>query len=106
MGTGINYEKEFDIAYNSANNYKIGLYLDQDSEQIGINLNGIDKGYINNTPLTDLATQISFQMFGPVGGYPISLIDTYQPTETLVPDHSQMTLNYSSNTKDICGSAV
>lgn len=106
LGAGINYEKEFDIAYSSANNYKIGLYLDQDSKQIGINLNGIDKGYINNTPLSDSATQISFQMFGLVGGYPTSLIGTYQPTETLIFERSQMTLNYSSNTKGICENTI
>jgi len=106
LGAGINYGKEFDIGYNTANNYRIGLYLDQDAKQIGINLNGVDKGYINNTPLSDLATQISFQMFGLVGGYPTLLTGTYQPTETLIFDSNQMTLNYSSNTKDICGNKI
>ena len=106
LGAGVNYGKEYEISYNTANNYKIGLYFDQDTKQIGINLNGLDKGFINNTPLSESASQMSFQMFGLVGGYSTTLPNTFQPSETIIFDGSQTSLNYTTNSKDICGNVI
>lgn len=106
LETGANYGKEYEISYNIVNNYIIGLYFDQDTKQIGINLNGIDKGFVNNVPLAGSVSQISFQMFGLAGGYPTTLPNTFQPSETIIFDASQMSLNYSTNSKDICGNTL
>ncbi|MFW1800860.1 DUF4882 family protein [Acinetobacter nematophilus] len=106
LSIGANYGKEFQLSYNTPNNYIVGLYFDQDARQIGINLNGIDKGFINNVPLHEAATQVSFQMYGTSGGYPASLPKTFKPTQTLIFDASQITLKYLTGTKDICGNTI
>lgn len=106
LGSGVNYAKEFQLNYNAPTNYIVGLYFDQDARQIGINLNGTDKGFINNVPLQESATQVSFQMFGTSGGYPASLPKTFKPSQTMIFDASQTTLKYLSNTKDICGNTI
>lgn len=102
---GGQFGQEYNIPFNTPNGYRVGIYLDQDSKQIGINLNGQDKGYINNTPLSS-ASEIGVQLVGLSGGYPLSLSGAFYPSSSLIFDSAQITQNYAAGTKDICGNAL
>lgn len=98
--------KEYDIPYNSPNNYKVGVYFDQNAKKMGVNLNGVNQGYISNTPYSTAPTELSIGLLGLSGGYPASLPNTFHPSMTLITDAQQMSLTYPFGSKDICGNVI
>lgn len=87
------------------NTAKLGIYLNQDSKQLGIIVNGIDQGYIATLPSTldklaffPSANLMNIPTDSPVLGQNLSA--------TLITDAAQMTLNYPAGTKDACGNTL
>ncbi|MEG0482146.1 MAG: DUF4882 family protein [Acinetobacter sp.] len=106
LSSGTSTGKQYDIPYSSPNNYKIGVYFDQNAKKMGVNLNGVNQGYISNTSYSIAPTELSIDLMGLSGGYPTSLPSTFHPSMTLITDAQQMSLTYPSGSKDICGNIL
>lgn len=94
----------YPVSQPVANTFRVGLYLNQDSNQIGLNINGVNKGYIAN-----LSDAISYVGYIPAA---TSQLSSTSPaigqtlSGTLITDASQLTLSYPSGAKDICGNTI
>lgn len=83
---------------------KVGIYINQDSKQIGVIYNGVNKGYIST--ITDKIKSLSFitsmsyrvGLFSPNVGNEHSI--------ELVTDKNQFQFTYPVGTKDICGNSI
>lgn len=85
--------------------FRFGLYINQNSKQIGFNVNGVDKGYLTNftgnvsrVGLTPLSWQARVNANAPMIGHQIK--------GELIMDRTKYGLNYALGTKDLCGNAI
>ncbi len=86
-------------------NFRIGVYLNQDTKQLGLIVNGINQGYVFNydKPLKNI---------GFIVGSLRSSIDTTDPVVgsyaggALITDAADMSYSYPSGAKDICGNTI
>lgn len=91
---------------NTSDGYQnIGIYINQNTNQIGFIYNGVNKGYLTNTP--SKITNLAFQNSMGYGGFkPNSphIGKTY--SIELITDASKMKFSYPTGTTDICGSMI
>ena len=92
-------------SYDSQKNQKIGLYLNQNTNQIGLIINGINQGYVAN--INDKLNQIGFFMSG---GFPPFAANSSNLGKVLsqeyIFDRSQLSSGFPAGTKDICGNSL
>ncbi|KXO87191.1 hypothetical protein AYK86_00655 [Acinetobacter venetianus] len=80
---------------------RIGLFINQNSKQIGLNINGVNKGYIDS--FTTTPTKIGFIEYGVAWGFTAGDPNIGKSISgELITDKSKITLNYAASTKDIC----
>ena len=94
----------YPVSQPVANTFRVGLYVNQDSKQIGLNLNGINKGYI--ATLNDAISHAAFMPAATSQLTSTSGVIGQSVSGTLITDASQMTLTYPSGAKDICGNTI
>ncbi|RZG47521.1 DUF4882 family protein [Acinetobacter wuhouensis] len=88
-------------------NYRIGFYFNQNSGQVGIIVNGVNYGYLNGfsfQPITSINIAHMVNMhFTSNSNDPVigTTLD-----ETINTDASQITQNYPTGAKDICGNLI
>ncbi|MFW1800857.1 DUF4882 family protein [Acinetobacter nematophilus] len=83
---------------------KVGIYINQDSKQIGVIYNGVNKGYISTIP-----DKIKSLSFIPSMSYRVGLFSPNVGNEhsiELVTDKDQFQFTYPIETKDICGNTI
>ncbi|CAG67684.1 MULTISPECIES: DUF4882 family protein [Acinetobacter] len=100
------YSTIFKRSYQySGLNQKLGFYFNQNTNQIGLIINGINQGYVAN--INDKLNQIGFFMSG---GFPPFAANSSNLGKVLsqefIFDHSQLSSGYPVGTKDICGNPL
>lgn len=91
---------------NTSDGYqKIGVYINQNTNQVGFIYNGINQGYLTNTQrkITNLAFQNSMK-HGEFKSNSVHIGKTY--SIELITDASKMQFTYPTGTTDICGSTI
>jgi len=91
---------------NTADGYQyIGFYVNQDTKQVGVIFNGINKGYISNH--VDKIQGLTF-----TNGYSYFGLDATSPniglsqSIELITDKTKFKFLYPSGAKDICGNTI
>jgi hypothetical protein len=96
---------EVPVSGTSDGYQKIGIYVNQDTKQVGVIYNGVNKGYISTNP--DKINSLSF-----TSGLTYYGIDSLSPnigkvhSIELITDKNQFQFTYPSGTKDICGNTI
>ena len=86
-------------------NFRIGIYLNQDSKQLGLIVNGVNQGYVftYDKPLKNI---------GFIIGSTRAKIDATDPVVgsyaggALITDAADMAYSYPSGAKDMCGNTI
>ncbi|MCY6411188.1 DUF4882 family protein [Acinetobacter sp. VNH17] len=87
-------------------NFRYGIYFNQDSKQLGVIVNGINKGYIGS-PMSNKIDALGIILQG--RNYNIPSYAAYlnkNITAKLITDKNQIIFNYPVGTKDICGNTI
>lgn len=80
---------------------RVGLFINQNSKQIGLNINGVNKGYIDSFSSTP--NKIGFITYGVAMAFNAGDPNIGKTISgELITDKSKITLNYAAGTKDIC----
>ncbi|NNP70457.1 DUF4882 family protein [Acinetobacter sp. Ac_5812] len=103
---GGNFETVSFPVPNQLANFRYGLYFNQDTKQVGVIVNGVNKGYIN-TPLSNKIDALGFILQGRISNIPSasSYLNKYV-TAKIITDKSELNFNYPIGTKDICSNII
>ncbi|EPG37856.1 DUF4882 family protein [Acinetobacter colistiniresistens] len=105
MNGGNDTTNIYPIAISSIPGLRIGMFINQNTKQIGLNINGINKGYI--TSFNGIPSKLSFL----TSGYTM-YVKNNDPnigqtiSGELVTDKNKMGLTYAPSTTDICGTTL
>ncbi|MDR3027254.1 MAG: DUF4882 domain-containing protein [Acinetobacter sp.] len=86
-------------------NYRVGIYLNQNSKQLGLIINGVNKGYVFNY-------EKSLLNLGVILGLttarltPSDNVLNQEVKLSLVTDKNEFQFTYPTGTKDICGNTI
>ncbi|MCU4582236.1 DUF4882 domain-containing protein [Acinetobacter gyllenbergii] len=82
---------------------KIGIYMNQNSNQVGLIFNGVNKGYFAAYP-----SKLDNLYYGVISNfYGLTAADSAKDVSIeLLLDHTQLNFSYPTGTKDICGVAL
>ncbi|MFG0589021.1 DUF4882 family protein [Acinetobacter sp. YQ_14] len=91
---------------STSNGYQtVGIYVNRDTNQVGLIHNGINKGYVrqlsnafNRLAFINIAAQSKFAVNSTNLGQEISI--------ELITDHTKLQNTYPTGTKDICGNVI
>lgn len=84
---------------------KIGIYVNQDTKQVGVIYNGVNKGYVSTNPskINSLAFTNGMAYYGTDSTSPnIGKVHSVE----LITDKNQFQFTYPTGTKDICGNVI
>ncbi|MDO3658006.1 DUF4882 family protein [Acinetobacter genomosp. 15BJ] len=96
------FQKLYAINETSLELQRIGIYINQNTKQIGFVLNGVDLGYLYNfNNLLQSAFFVSTSMVSQL----VNDIGSEFSTE-VITDHSRIKLEYPAGTTDICGNLI
>lgn len=99
--------QSYPVSLPISGNFRVGFYVNQSSKQIGVIVDGVDKGYLSFT-FQNTIQNIGFQPFS----FSNSSIHSSDPVigqtvkTRLVTDAAQVALTYPSGAKDICGNTI
>lgn len=99
--------QSYPVSLPISSSFRIGFYVNQSSKQIGVIVDGVDKGYLSFT-FQNAIQKIGFQPFS----FSNSSIHSTDPVigqtvkTRLVTDAAQVVLSYPSGAKDICGNTI
>ena len=83
----------------------LGIYVNQDSKQVGYILNGVNQGYVYN--YSQIATGYKFGYIASLNGFNSSSPNIGKEISIeLITDATKMTQTYPTGTKDICGNTI
>lgn len=97
--------RSFMIQVPTTGKVRFGVYINQQSRQIGFIVNGVNYGYMNviaNNPIT----KIGFLAEAQDAPYPNSKFIGKAVTLKLITDQTQFTQSYPSGATDICGNTI
>ena len=96
------FQKPYVINETSSEHQRVGVYINQNTKQIGFVLNGLDLGYLYNfNNLLQSAFFVSTSMVSQL----VNDVDSEFSTE-IITDHSRMKLEYPVGTTDICSNLI
>ncbi|RJE69043.1 DUF4882 domain-containing protein [Acinetobacter sp. JS678] len=89
---------------NSSNEYqRLGMYINQNTKQIGFIINGVDHGYQSTLPAP--LENIRFSVSSSIGIYSNQLFGQELSNE-LITDRNALQFSYPQGTTDMCGNAI
>ncbi len=89
---------------NSSNGYqRLGIYINQNSKQVGFIVNGVDEGYKSTLPAP--LENISFSVSSAISIDAEQLFGQELSNE-LITDRNALQFNYPQGTTDMCGNAI
>jgi hypothetical protein len=89
---------------NSSNGYqRLGMYINQNTKQIGFIINGVDHGYQSTLPAS--LENIRFSVSSSIGIYSNQLFGQELSNE-LITDRNALQFSYPQGTTDMCGNAI
>jgi hypothetical protein len=91
--------------YSASTNQNIGVYINQNSNQYGLIINGVNQGYVGN--FSSQIKKAIYQIGAATYKVPTSSTNIGKPLSMeLITDHSKMKNAYPTGTTDICGNAI
>jgi len=97
------YFKNKKMTDNSNEYQRLGVYINQNTNQVGFISNGIDEGYQFKLP--GALQKIAFSMNGNINILSTNLFGQELSNE-LITDRNALQFNYPQGTTDICGNAI
>ncbi|WP_151686927.1 DUF4882 domain-containing protein [Acinetobacter nosocomialis] len=89
---------------NNMNGYqRLGIYINQNTKQVGFILNGVDQGYQSNLPAP--LANIRFSIMNGIAIYSEQLFGQELSSE-LITDRNALQFSYPQDTTDMCGNAI
>lgn len=89
---------------NNANGYqRLGIYINQNTKQVGFILNGVDQGYQSTLPAS--LENIRFSASSGISIYSNQLFGQELSSE-LITDRNALQFSYPQGTTDMCGNAI
>lgn len=102
--TNQNANYTYPISMPLQSGFKLGFYINQESKQIGLNVNGVNKGYIFG--LDKKIGKISFFPRADIEVPQNSSIIGQNLKGTLLTNSADITLSYPVGATDICGNVI
>ncbi len=98
-----NYFKNKKMTDNTNEYQRLGVYINQNTNQVGFISNGVDEGYQFKLP--GALQKVAFTVEG------IAYIEStnlfgYEFSNELITDHNALQFNYPQGTTDMCGNAI
>ncbi|WP_065718078.1 DUF4882 family protein [Acinetobacter baumannii] len=97
------YYKGQNMTNNSNEYQRLGMYINQNTKQVGFIVNGVDQGYQSTLPAP--LENIRFSVSSSIGIYSNQLFGQELSNE-LITDRNALKFNYPQGTTDMCGNAI
>lgn len=97
------YYKGQNMTNNSNEYQRLGMYINQNTKQVGFIVNGVDQGYQSTLPAP--LENIRFSVSSSIGIYSNQLFGQELSNE-LITDHNALQFNYPQGATDMCGNAI
>jgi hypothetical protein len=97
------YSKNKKMTGNTNEYQRLGVYINQDTKQVGFIFNGVDEGYQFKLPGT--LQKVAFSMNGNLNILSTNLFGQELSNE-LITDRNALQFNYPQGTTDMCGNAI
>ncbi|ENX45528.1 hypothetical protein F886_02309 [Acinetobacter sp. NIPH 542] len=97
------YYKGQNMTNNSNEYQRLGMYINQNTKQIGFIINGVDHGYQSTLPAP--LENIRFSVSSSIGIYSNQLFGQELSNE-LITDRNALQFSYPQGTTDMCGNAI
>ncbi|MCZ3070292.1 DUF4882 domain-containing protein [Acinetobacter baumannii] len=97
------YYKGQNMTNNSNGYQRLGMYINQNTKQVGFIVNGVDQGYQSTLPAP--LENIRFSVSSSIGIYSNQLFGQELSNE-LITDRNALKFNYPQGTTDMCGNAI
>lgn len=97
------YSKGQNMTNNSNGYQRLGIYINQNTKQVGFIVNGVDQGYKSTLPAP--LENISFNVVSGLSIYSNQLFGQELSNE-LITDRNALQFNYPQGTTDMCGNAI
>ena len=102
---GVKYYSKVVTINGTTNTEKVGWYINQNTKQVGVVINGVNQGYL--AAITETPAEVGVVMMAGYQGLTSTSPYVGQTLSgTLITDGSQMTQTYLTGTKDICGNTL
>ncbi|MDC4634942.1 DUF4882 domain-containing protein [Acinetobacter baumannii] len=98
-----NYFKNKQMTDNTNEYQRLGVYINQDTNQVGFISNGVDEGYQFKLP--GALQKIAFSMNGNINILSTNLFRQELSNE-LITDRNTLQFNYPQGTTDMCGNTI
>jgi hypothetical protein len=97
------YFKNKKMTDNTNEYQRLGVYINQDTKQVGFISNGVDEGYQFKLP--GALQKVAFSMNGNINILSTNLFGQELSNE-LITDRNALQFNYPQGTTDMCGNAI
>ncbi|AMX19433.1 hypothetical protein IEC338SC_2303 [Acinetobacter pittii] len=97
------YYKGQNMTNNSNGYQRLGMYINQNTKQVGFIINGVDQGYQSTLPAQ--LENIRFSVSSGISIYSNQLFGQELSSE-LITDRNALQFNYPQGTTDMCGNAI
>jgi len=97
------YYKGQNMTNNSNGYQRLGIYINQNTKQVGFIINGVDQGYQSTLPAS--LENIRFSTSSGISIYSNQLFGQELSNE-LITDRNALQFNYPQGTTDMCGNAI
>ncbi|ADI90846.1 DUF4882 family protein [Acinetobacter oleivorans] len=102
-GPDHSYYKSQNMTNNTQEYQRLGIYINQNTRQVGFIFNGVDQGYQSSLPAP--LENISFSVASSISVYSNQLFGQELFNE-LITDRNALQFNYPQGTTDMCGNAI
>lgn len=102
-GPDHSYYKSQNMTNNTQEYQRLGIYINQNTRQVGFIVNGVDQGYKSTLPAP--LENISFNVVSGLSIYSNQLFGQELSNE-LITDRNALQFNYPQGTTDMCGNAI
>lgn len=97
------YFKSQNMTNNTKEYQRLGIYINQNTRQVGFIFNGVDQGYQSILPAP--LENISFSVLSGISIYSEQSF-TQELSNELITDRNALQFNYPQGTTDMCGNAI
>lgn len=102
-GPDHSYYKSQNMTHNTQEYQRLGIYINQNTRQVGFIFNGVDQGYQSSLPAP--LENISFSVASSISVYSNQLFGQ-ELFNDLITDRNALQFSYPQGTTDMCGNAI
>jgi len=97
------YYKSQNMTNNTKEYQRLGIYINQNTRQVGFIINGVDQGYKSTLPAP--LENIRFSVLSGISIYSEQSF-TQELSNELITDRNALKFNYPQGTTDMCGNSI